>query len=109
MVRSDVIALAILVLIISGNEYLFALLLAGANAHDRPQSRPPSGPFAAPDLSKRPRYVLRATDEGRAEITSYSLGQSAGGTVFPSLQKVHSETVLGHRHDVEDADASDRR
>jgi hypothetical protein len=53
--------------------------------------------------------MLRATDTERNEITTYYLGQSPEGTNVRFLQKVYSEAVLGHRHDVWDIHASDGR
>lgn len=52
--------------------------------------------------------MLPATDEEKAEITSYYLSQSPGAEVA-FLQKVYSETIIGHRHDVWDVHASDGR
>ena len=53
--------------------------------------------------------MLRATDEERDEITSYFLWQSPEGTEVRFLQKVYSEAVLDHRHDVWDVHSSDGR
>jgi hypothetical protein len=53
--------------------------------------------------------MLRATDEERDAITAYYLRQSPEGTEVRFLQKVYSEAVLGHRHDVWDVHASDGR
>jgi hypothetical protein len=53
--------------------------------------------------------MLRATDEERAAITDYFLRQSPEKTEVRFLQKVYSEAVLDHRHDVWDVHASDGR
>jgi hypothetical protein len=52
--------------------------------------------------------MLPATDEERADVTRYFLSQSPGVEVS-FLQKVYSEVILGHRHDVWDVHASDGR
>jgi hypothetical protein len=52
--------------------------------------------------------MLPATDEERADVTRYFLSQSPGVEVG-FLQKVYSEVILGHRHDVWDIHASDGR
>lgn len=53
--------------------------------------------------------MLPATDEEREHVTSYYLSQSPEGTKVLFLQKVYSETVINHRHDVWDVHASDGR
>jgi hypothetical protein len=53
--------------------------------------------------------MLRATDEERDAITDYFLWQSPEGTEVRFLQKVYSEAVLDHRHDVWDVHSSDGR
>jgi hypothetical protein len=52
--------------------------------------------------------MLLATEEEKAEVTSYYLSQSPGAEV-QFLQKVYSESIIGHRHDVWDVHASDGR
>jgi len=52
--------------------------------------------------------MLPATDEEKAGITEYYLSQSPGAEVT-FLQKVYSEAIIGHRHDVWDVHASDGR
>jgi hypothetical protein len=52
--------------------------------------------------------MLPATDEESADVVRYYLSQSPGAEVT-FLQKVYSEAVIGHRHDVWDVHASDGR
>ena len=52
--------------------------------------------------------MLRATPEEREHVEGYFLSQSKDAEVT-FLQKVHSESVAGHRHDVWDVHASDGR
>lgn len=53
--------------------------------------------------------MLPATDEEKAEVTTYFLGQSPLGTTVKFLQKVYSEAIIDHRHDVWDIHSSDGR
>lgn len=53
--------------------------------------------------------MLSATDEEREDVVRYYLSQSPQGTEVNFLQKIYSESVLGHRHDVWDVHASDGR
>ena len=56
--------------------------------------------------------MLPATDEEKAQITQYYLGQSekqAPDSKVTFLQKVYSEVIMGHRHDVWDVHATDGR
>lgn len=52
--------------------------------------------------------MLHATDDEKADVTRYYLSQSPNSSVT-FLQKVYSESVLGHPHDVWDVHASDGR
>src|SRR5271167_3811054 len=52
--------------------------------------------------------MLPATDEEKADVVDYYLSQSPIAKVI-FLQKVYSESVIGHRHDVWDVHASDGR
>jgi hypothetical protein len=52
--------------------------------------------------------MLPATEEEKADVTAYYLSQSPG-TEVTFLQKVYSEAIIGHRHDVWDVHASDGR
>ncbi|WP_274628123.1 hypothetical protein [Arvimicrobium flavum] len=52
--------------------------------------------------------MLTATDEEKEGVTAYYLSQSPGAKVN-FLQKVYSEAVIGHKHDVWDVHASDGR
>lgn len=52
--------------------------------------------------------MLTATDEEKEGVKAYYLSQSPGAKVN-FLQKVYSEAVIGHRHDVWDVHASDGR
>src|SRR5580704_10586558 len=52
--------------------------------------------------------MLPATEEEKAEVVEYYLSQSPGAEVT-FLQKVYSEAIIGHRHDVWDVHASDGR
>jgi hypothetical protein len=52
--------------------------------------------------------MLPATEEEKAEVVEYYLSQSPGAEVS-FLQKVYSEAIIGHRHDVWDVHASDGR
>jgi hypothetical protein len=52
--------------------------------------------------------MLPATEEEKADVTAYYLSQSPGAEVT-FLQKVYSEAIIGHRHDVWDIHASDGR
>jgi hypothetical protein len=52
--------------------------------------------------------MLPATEEEKADVTRYYLSQSPGAEVT-FLQKIYSETIIGHRHDVWDVHASDGR
>jgi hypothetical protein len=52
--------------------------------------------------------MLPATEEEKADVTRYYLSQSPGAEVN-FLQKVYSEAIIGHRHDVWDVHASDGR
>lgn len=52
--------------------------------------------------------MLPATEEERADVTGYYLSQSPGAEVT-FLQKIYSEAIMGHRHDVWDVHASDGR
>jgi hypothetical protein len=45
--------------------------------------------------------MLPATEEEKAEVIEYYLSQSPGAEVS-FLQKVYSEAIIGHRHDVWD-------
>ena len=53
--------------------------------------------------------MLPATDDEKAEVTRYYLSQSPQGTEVSFLQKVYSESIMSHRHDVWDVHASDGR
>lgn len=53
--------------------------------------------------------MLAASDEERAEIAQYYLSQSPEGTEVSFLQKVYSESIMSHRHDVWDVHSSDGR
>src|SRR2546430_7330351 len=52
--------------------------------------------------------MLPATEEEATEVTRYYLSQSPGAAVN-FLQKVYSEVLMGHRHDVWDVHANDGR
>ena len=52
--------------------------------------------------------MLPTTPEESAEVRDYYLSQSPGAKVA-FLQKVYSESIMGHRHDVWDVHASDGR
>jgi hypothetical protein len=52
--------------------------------------------------------MLPSSEEEKAHAVEYYLSQSPGAEVT-FLQKVYSESVLGHRHDVWDVHASDGR
>ena len=52
--------------------------------------------------------MLPATEQEKAAVTEYYLSQSPGAEVT-FLQKVYSEAIIGHRHDVWDVHASDGR
>ena len=52
--------------------------------------------------------MLPATEEEKAGVIQYYLSQSPGSDVA-FLQKVYSEAIIGHRHDVWDVHASDGR
>lgn len=52
--------------------------------------------------------MLPATEEEKAHVLAYYLSQSPDAEVT-FLQKVYSEAVIGHRHDVWDVHASDGR
>ena len=52
--------------------------------------------------------MLPSSDEEKATISDYYLSQSVDASVS-FLQKVYSESVIGHRHDVWDVHASDGR
>lgn len=52
--------------------------------------------------------MLPATEEEKAEVIEYYLSQSPGAEVS-FLQKVYSEAIIGHRHDVWDVHANDGR
>jgi hypothetical protein len=52
--------------------------------------------------------MLPATDEEKTEIVEYYVSQSPGAKV-KFLQKIYSESLLDHRHDVWDVHASDGR
>src|SRR3984957_8924997 len=54
------------------------------------------------------QIMLPATEHVIDDVTRYYLSQSPGSEVT-FLQKVYSEAVLGHRHDVWDVHASDGR
>jgi hypothetical protein len=60
------------------------------------------------DAKERVNVMLPASEEEKAEIVEYYLWQSPGAEVT-FLQKVYSEAILGHRHDVWDVHASDGR
>lgn len=51
--------------------------------------------------------MLPATEEEREYVTSYYLSQSPDGATVSFHQKVYSETIINHRHDVWDVHASD--
>lgn len=53
--------------------------------------------------------MLPASDEEKTTITEYFLWQSPEGTQVSFLQKVYSESILSHRHDVWDVHSSDGR
>jgi hypothetical protein len=53
--------------------------------------------------------MLPATEEEKEYVTSYYLSQSPAGAKVLFLQKVYSETVINHRHDVWDVHTSDGR
>jgi hypothetical protein len=52
--------------------------------------------------------MLPATEEEKSDVIEYYLSQSPGAKVT-FLQKVYSEAIIGHRHDVWDVHASDGR
>lgn len=52
--------------------------------------------------------MLPATEDEKADVTRYYLSQSPGAEVR-FLQKVYSEAIMGHRHNVWDVHASDGR
>jgi hypothetical protein len=52
--------------------------------------------------------MLPATEKEKADVIRYYLSQSPGAEVS-FLQKVYSEAIIGHRHDVWDVHASDVR
>jgi len=52
--------------------------------------------------------MLPHTEEEKQHVENYYLGQSSNATI-KFLQKVYSESVIGHRHDVWDVHASDGR
>src|ERR1700720_4517114 len=52
--------------------------------------------------------MLPATEEEREAVVGYYLSQSPGAEVT-FLQKIYSEAIMGHRHDVWDVHASDGR
>jgi hypothetical protein len=52
--------------------------------------------------------MLPASEEEKVEVAEYYLSQTPGARVT-FLQKVYSESILGHRHDVWDVHASDGR
>jgi hypothetical protein len=52
--------------------------------------------------------MLPATEEEKAEVIEYYLSQSPGAEVS-FLQKVYSEAIMGHRHNVWDVQANDGR
>ena len=52
--------------------------------------------------------MIPATEEEKADVTEYYLSQSPDAEV-KFLQKVYSEAITGHRHDVWDVHASDGR
>jgi hypothetical protein len=52
--------------------------------------------------------MLHATEEEKAEVVDYYLSQSPSSEVT-FLQKVYSEAIIGHRHDVWDVHATDGR
>lgn len=52
--------------------------------------------------------MLPTTEEEKAGVVEYYLSQSPGAEVT-FLQKVYSEAIVGHRHDVWDVHASDGR
>jgi hypothetical protein len=52
--------------------------------------------------------MLPATEEEKAHVIGYFLSQSPG-TDVTFLQKVYSESIIGHRHDVWDVHASNGR
>jgi len=52
--------------------------------------------------------MLPATEEEKAEVIAYYLSQSPGAEVS-FLQKVYSEAIIGHQHDVWDVHANDGR
>lgn len=52
--------------------------------------------------------MLPHTNEEKQDVEDYYLGQSPKATI-KFLQKVYSENVIGHRHDVWDVHASDGR
>ena len=52
--------------------------------------------------------MLPATEEEKADVVRYYLSQSPGAQVN-FLQKIYSEAIIGHRHDVWDVHASDGR
>ena len=54
------------------------------------------------------KSMIPATDEEKADVTAYYLSQSPDAEV-KFLQKVYSEAIMGHRHDVWDVHASDGR
>jgi hypothetical protein len=53
--------------------------------------------------------MLPTTKEEEAEVVEYFLSQSPLGAQVAFLQKIYSETLLGHCHDVWDVHASDGR
>ena len=52
--------------------------------------------------------MLPHTQEEKQHVEDYYLGQSSNATI-KFLQKVYSENIIGHRHDVWDVHASDGR
>lgn len=52
--------------------------------------------------------MLPATEDEKTKVVEYYLSQSPGAEVT-FLQKVYSESIIGHRHDVWDVHASDGR
>ncbi|MCR9282639.1 MAG: hypothetical protein NXH99_13170 [Rhodobacteraceae bacterium] len=53
--------------------------------------------------------MLPSTEDEKAKVADYFLGQSSGGTKVLFLQKVYSESIIGHKHDVWDVHAEDGR
>lgn len=52
--------------------------------------------------------MLPATEQEKAGVIGYYLSQSPGAEVT-FLQKVYSEAIIGHRHDIWDVHATDGR